>query len=53
MAQVKSRRASSSGSKDAGTLDEIRKAVRADRRKIAHIPVTNLELKRSTSSIRV
>ena len=52
MAQAKSRNGSSTGStSDADTLDEIRKAVRADQRKFAHVPVANLKLKRSVSRV--
>ena len=33
-------------------LDKVRDAVREDRRKIAHVPVASLELKRSSSKLQ-
>jgi hypothetical protein len=41
----------SSGASSHDPLDEIRRAVRADRSKIADVPVASLQLKRSASTL--
>ena len=52
MAQAKAQATrSSSAPSHADPLNEIRKTVRADRSKIADVPVASLELKRSASTL--
>jgi len=52
MAQGKSRsRSSSSSTTYADPMEEIRKAVRAERRRNSRVPVGTLELKRSATRL--
>ena len=53
MAQGKSQTPRSSSDSTDDPLDKVRDAVREDRRKIAHVPVASLELKRSSTPQKV